>query len=223
MLLIPLISWATPAHVPEGYLLKASVQQCQRRFGFCPDIVVGDLGYIHQETKKEIRQKWKVAVVTKLKAGMNLIEPFDAWDQVSCEQGQTLQWAAYDEIDQAHCFIPQGDAALCRSCWEASSCPREFWYRADLSETLLGLLPLNTAAAKRLLKQVRSWIEPTQSYEKNQLGLHQMFLNSLRLTWTLSLLADSVALLRALALLERSDHNLCPLRNLLPPQMELGL
>ena len=223
VLLIPLISWATPAHVPEGYLLKASVQQCQRRFGFCPDIVVGDLGYIHQETKKEIRQKWKVAVVTKLKAGMNLIEPFDAWDQVSCEQGQTLQWAAYDEIDQAHCFIPQGDAALCRSCWEASSCPREFWYRADLSETLLGLLPLNTAAAKRLLKQVRSWIEPTQSYEKNQLGLHQMFLNSLRLTWTLSLLADSVALLRALALLERSDHNLCPLRNLLPPQMELGL
>ena len=87
----------------------------------------------------------------------------------------------------------------------------------------MGLLPLNTAAAKRLLKQVRSWIEPTQSYEKNQLGLHQMFLNSLRLTWTLSLLADSVALLRALALLERSDHNFCSLRNLLPPQMELGL
>ena len=81
VLLIPLISWATPAHVPEGYLLKASVQQCQRRFGFCPDIVVGDLGYIHQETKKEIRQKWKVAVVTKLKAGMNLIEPFDASDR----------------------------------------------------------------------------------------------------------------------------------------------
>ena len=221
VLLIPLISWATPAHVPEGYLLKASVAQCRRRFGFCPDIVVGDLGYIHQETKKEIRQNWNVAVVTKLKAGMNLPEPFDAWDQVSCLQGQTLQWAAYDEIDQTHCFIPAGEG-LCRWCWEASSCPREFWYRADLSETLLGLLPLNTAAAQRLLKQVRSWIEPTQSFEKNQLGLDQMFLNSLRLVWTLTLLADAVALLRALALLERVQQNASLLRELLPQQIELG-
>lgn len=223
MLLIPLVSWAAPAHVPEGYLLKASVQQCHRRFGFCPDIVVGDLGYIHQETKKEIRQQWQVAVVTKLKTGMNLVEPFDAWDQVSCVQGQLLEWAAYDAADQTHCFIPQSPETLCRWCWEASVCPREFWYRADLNETLLGLLPLSTAAAKRLLQQVRSWIEPTQSYEKNQLGLHQMFLNSLRLVWTLTLLTDAVALLRALALLERSEERSCPLRDLMPRQIELGL
>jgi hypothetical protein len=156
VLLIPLVSWAAPAHVPEGYLLKASVQQCHRRFGFCPDIVVGDLGYIHQETKKEIRQKWNVAVVTKLKTGMNLVEPFDAWDKVSCVQGQTLQWAAYDEADQTHCFIPTRQDCLCQWCWEADSCSKEFWYPAELSETLLGLLPLSTAAAKRLLKQVRS-------------------------------------------------------------------
>jgi len=222
VLLIPLISWAAPAHVPEGYLLRASVQQCSRRFGWCPDIVVGDLGYIHQETKKEIRQKWNVAVVTKLKAGMNIIEPFDAWDQMSCIQGQTLRWMAYDENDQTHCFAPESQETLCRRCWDASGCSKEFWYRADLSETLLGLLPLNTSAAKRLLKQVRSWIEPTQSYEKNLLGLNHMFLNSLRLVWTLTLLADSVALLRALALIERSEQKLSPLE-LLPRQIELGL
>jgi hypothetical protein len=71
----------------------------------------------------------------------------------------------------------------------------------DHHETLLGLLPLNTVVARRLLGQVRSWIEPCQAYEKNLLGLKRMFLNSLRLTWTLSLLVDAVGLLRAMALL----------------------
>jgi hypothetical protein len=97
VLLVPLVSWATPAHVPEGYLLKPSIRQCQQRLGWRPDIVVGDLGYIHQQTKREIRRQWQVAVVTRLKKGMRIVEPFDAWDQMSCHQGQTLQWLGYDE------------------------------------------------------------------------------------------------------------------------------
>jgi hypothetical protein len=40
---------------------------------------------------------------------------------------------------------------------------------------LLGLLPLNTLAARRLLQQVRPWIEPAQSYEKNQLDWGRCF------------------------------------------------
>jgi hypothetical protein len=74
VLLIPLVSWATPAHVPEGYLLKPSIRQCQQRLGWRPDIVVGDLGYIHQPTKREIRQQWQVAVVTRLKRDMRIID-----------------------------------------------------------------------------------------------------------------------------------------------------
>ena len=75
-------------------------------------------------------------------------------------------------------------------------------------------------AAQFLLKKVRPWIEPTQSYEKNQLGLAQLFLNSLRLTWCWGLLADAVCLLRARALLTlpTTDH---PLRELLPVQLTL--
>jgi hypothetical protein len=64
VLLIPLVSWAAPAHVPEGYLLKPSLRQCQKQLAWRPDFVVGDLGYIHQPTKQEIRQEWNVAVVT---------------------------------------------------------------------------------------------------------------------------------------------------------------
>jgi hypothetical protein len=218
VLLVPLVSWATPAHVPEGYLLKPSIRQCQLRLGWRPDIVVGDLGYIHQQTKREIRQQWNVAVVTRLKRDMKIVEPFDTWDQMSCHQGQSLRWLGYDQKDSLHWFgVPTGDR-LCSYCWEASTCPKEFSYSPELSETLLGLLPLNTIVARRLIYQLRSWIEPYQSFEKNVLGLNQVFLNSLRLTWTMSLLADTVGLLRALALMNAPKEN-TPLQELIPTQM----
>jgi hypothetical protein len=218
VLLIPLVSWATPAHVPEGYLLKPSIRLCQQRLGWRPDIVVGDLGYLHQPTKGEIRRQWNVAVVTKLKRGMRIIEPFDAWHEMSCHQGQPLQWLGYDEADSLHWFgVPTGES-LCHCCWEASTCTKEFGYPPELSETLLGLLPLNTIAARRLLYQLRSWVEPCQSYEKNILGLDQIFLNSLRLTWTVSLLGDAAGLLRALALIN-SPEKTHLLQELIPTQM----
>ena len=218
VLLIPLVSWAAPGHVPEGYLLKPSIRQCQQRLGWRPDIVIGDLGYIHQQTKREIRQEWKVAVVTKLKSDMKIIEPFDAWDHMSCQQGQRLQWLGYEAADSLHWFgVPAGES-LCRSCWQASTCPKEFGYPPELSETLLGLLPLNTSTAGRLLNQMRSWVEPCQSFEKNVLGLNHLFLNSLRLTWTMSLLTDAVGLLRALALMN-SPQKILLLQELMPTQM----
>jgi hypothetical protein len=61
----------------------------------------------------------------------------------------------------------------------------------------------NTTPAQRLVISVRLWIEPSQSFEKNQLGLKKMFLNSLRICWIVSLLADSAALLGVLAILKK--------------------
>jgi hypothetical protein len=81
---------------------------------------------------------------------------------------------------------------------------------------------MNTRASQRLLQQVRPWIEPAQSYEKNQLGLSAVFLNSLRLAWTMSLLADAAVLLRARALLETRAAEL-PLFELTPRQLALDL
>ena len=77
---------------------------------------------------------------------------------------------------------------------------------------------MNTIVARRLLGQVRSWVEPCQAYEKNLLGLKHTFLNSLRLTWTMVLLADAVGLLRALALLSDPKPT-APLQDLLPRQL----
>src|ERR1035437_3426488 len=111
---------------------------------------------------------------------------------------------------------------LCRRCWEAARCPRQFAYPPAQHETLLGRLPLASRLAQQVLQQVRPWIEPAQSFEKNQLGLGDVFVNSLRFTWTMALLADAAVLLRARALLGRPPRRL-RLVDLMPSQLSLEL
>jgi len=139
-----------------------------------------------------------------------------------CEQGQILEWLGYEAADQLHWFGVTDPSPLCSWCWQSAQCARQFSYRPAEHETLLGLLPMNTCASQRLLQQVRPWIEPAQAYEKNQLGLNDVFLNSLRLAWTMSLLADAAVLLRALALLETRVAEL-PMFELTPRQLALDL
>ena len=197
MLLVPLVSWVTPANVSEGGLLVPSLRYCASRWQWWPRYVVADMGYLAAEKKKLCRECWRVAVVTHLRSDMKLVEPFVAEKQAACPQGEPLQWLGYDVREDRQWFGVGESPRLCHLCWQASQCPRQFAYPPAAHETLLGLLPLNTLAAQRLLRQVRPWIEPAQSYEKNQLGLSQMFLNSLRLTWCMALLADAAVLLRA--------------------------
>jgi len=216
------VSWLAPADVPEGYLLKPSIHYCWRRLRWRPDIVVGDLGYIHGQTKREIRQTWNVAVVTKMKADMSIIAPFESTRCVTCPQGQPLQWLEYNEQEDRHCFGVRAREPLCEQCWEASSCSREFNYSPAHHETLLGLLPLCTLPAQQLLRQARSWIEPCQSFEKNLLRLNSQFLNSLRLAWSVGLIVDAAVLLRTFALLE-SPRSSSSLEKLFPKQGSLDL
>ena len=222
VLLVPLVSWIAPANVSEGGFLRPSLAHCQRRWLWHPDWVVADMGYIDAASKREIRERWQVAVVTRLKAHINLVAPFETPEQAVCPQGQPLQWLGYDASDQQHWFGVTQPEPLCPCCWQASLCPREFGFPAQTHETLLGLLPMNTRTSQRLLQQVRPWIEPAQSYEKNQLGLSQVFLNSLRLTWSLALLADAAVLLRASVLLENPKPGL-PLFTLAQRQLQFDL
>jgi hypothetical protein len=220
--LAPLVTWAAPASVPESYLLKPSIRYCQQRLDFLPDLVVGDMGYIHQGTKRELRLQWRVAMLTKLKADMKRQCDYAEDQPLRCRQGQELHWLGYDEQDYHHYFAPPPQAPLCGSCWEQSTCAKQFTVPADTHETFFGMIPLNTSLAQRLIHSVRSWIEPAQSFEKNQLGLKMMFLNSLQLCWLASLLADSATLLRVLALL--TDPPAQPmLEALFPTQIQLPL
>jgi len=150
-----------------------------------------------------------------------LVPPFETATRTVCAQGQALQWLGYEKETERHWFGVREAQPLCGCCWQASGCAQEFSYAAADQETLLGLLPLNTRVTQRLLQQVRPWIEPSQSYEKNQLGLGQMFLNSLSLTWVMCLLADAAVLLRASALLNEPRKSRPLLDELLPHQLPL--
>ena len=222
VLLVPLVSWVTPANVSEGGLLVPSLHYCQRQWAWCPPLMVADMGYLAAEVKRRCRERWRVAILTKLRSDMKLVAPYVAWNQAACPQGEPLAWMGYDGWAQEHWFGTGPEPELCGRCWEAARCPRQFAYRPELHETLLGLLPLASPTAQQVLQQVRPWIEPAQSFEKNQLGLGQVFFNSLRFTWAMALLADAAVLLRARALLERPGPRPL-LAGLMPVQLALDL
>ena len=145
-----------------------------------------------------------------------------AWDQAAGPQGEPLTWLGYDGRAGEHWFGVGAQPELCRRCWEAARCPRQFAYPPAPHETLLGRLPLASRLTQQVLQQVRPWIEPAQSFEKNQLGLGDVFVNNLRFTWTMALLADAAVLLRAPALLGRPPRR-PRLVDLMPSQLSLEL
>ena len=222
ILLAPLVSWAAPANRDDSVFLEPSLEYCARHLQWTPDIVVGDLAYYGLAGHRYLREKLRVGLVTKFRSDMVLPDEFDDPVTISCPEGQPLQWLGLHEVEQLHWFGVTDSDPLCQRCWRQSACPRQFSFKPADHEILYGTIPHSSRVAQRLLRQARSWIEATQSYEKNQLGLSQLFLNSLRLTWVMCLLADTVALLRAAALTtEPSRPHL--LENLAPQQLSLGL
>jgi hypothetical protein len=220
--LVPLVSWITPANVAEGGLLLPSLRWCQQHLGWWPGIVVADMGYLAAESKQAARTGWQTAVVTKLRADMKLVPPYVSAAQVECPQGQRLEWWEHESESGQQWFRVPAQAELCAHCWQGAMCPGHFGYRVESHETLLGLLPMASRVTQRLLRQVRPWIEPAQSFEKNQLGLGKMFFNSLRLTWQMGLWADSAVLLRTMAWLD-TPTEVSLLAQLQGRQLELGL
>ena len=218
----PLVSWAAPANRDDVVFLEPSVNYCAQHLEWTPDIVVGDLGYLGMVTQRRLREKRRVALVTKFRPDMVLPEAFDDPFNLTCDQGQRLRWLGLHEAEQLHWFGVADPHPLCDWCWQRSACPREFSFQPQDHEILFGTIPFGSRVGQQLFRQARSWIEATQSYDKNQLGLSQFFLNSLRLTWILCLLADTVALLRATAMIAepQSSDLLEPIR---PVQMHLDL
>jgi len=217
-----MVSWAVPANRGEALFLWPSLHYCSRRLEWLPDIVVGDMGYIHLEVQRKIREQLGVTALTKLRPDMKLAPPFTIELVPRCAQGQVLNWLGLEARDQLHWFGVTDAEPLCLRCWDQSRCERQFSYAPADHEILFGQIPLASRVAKILLEKVRPWIEPAQSYEKNQLGLNQMFLNSLFVTWVNCLLADTVVLLRAHALLSHPGKSSL-LQELIPHQMSLGL
>lgn len=222
VVLAPLISWAAPASRGECLFLEPSVRYCANVLSFTPDIVVGDMAYINLAVQRKLREQLKVAVITKLRPDMSMPDAFDTPTRMTCEQGQQLEWLGLEERDQLHWFGVLDPEPLCPQCWQQSHCPRQFAHSPKEHEIFYGAIPSSSRVAQRLLYQCRPWIEGSQSYDKNQLGLNDYFLNSLQLCWTTCLLTDTVALLRARAFTEQPTHA-HPLTELLPTQFDLAL
>lgn len=181
------------------------------------------MAYINLETQQRLREQYHTGLLTYLPANYDLPEKVRPALLLRCHQGQKLRWLGLRQDEQLHWFGVDGDRELlCPYCWEQSSCAREFCFAPADHELALGTIPLGTPTARRLLKQSRGWIEASQSYEKIQLGLSSMFLNSLRFASIVCLLADTVMLLRAHALCgQPQSSNL--VKELLPTQLGLGL
>jgi hypothetical protein len=221
VLLVPLMSWVAPANIGDVLFLEPTLRYVLGHVEFAPSFVVGDKAYINLETQRRLRERMRIGVITRLPANYDLQKKIEPALRLQCAQGQKLQWLGLREDEQLHWFgVAPDPEPLCPWCWQQSSCPREFSFAAAEHEIVLGTIPLSTSVARRLLRQSRSWIEAAQSYEKNQLGLDSMFLNGLRLTWVASLMADTVSLLRAHALL-RSPMQAPLLHDLMPNQLNL--
>ena len=222
VLLAPLISWAAPGNRCDALFLEPSLRYCHQQLGFVPDLVVGDLAYINVEVQRRLREQLHVGVVTPLKRDFELSKAAEAGLTFRCRQGQKLEWLGLNEVEQLHWFGVRDPQPICNWCWEQGACPREFAFAPSVHETVFGTVPVQSIVAQKLLGQVRKRIEASQAYEKNQLGLTSLFLNSLPLTWIFTLLADTVCLLRCQASRELSTNR--PLLfELFPAQMQLGL
>jgi hypothetical protein len=223
VLLVPLMSWIAPANRGDVLFLEPSVRYLRRHLDFTPSLIVADMAYINFDMQTRLREQMQIGVITHLPPNYDLPKKVEPALTMRCPQGQKLRWLGLRENEQLHWFgVEPGPEPLCRWCWEQSRCPREFSFAPRDHEIALGTIPLSTPLAQKLLRRCRPWVEAAQSYEKNQLGLSSMFLNSLRLTSILCLLADTVSLLRAHALLCEvpKPH---PLQGLLPNQLGLDL
>ena len=222
VLLAPLISWAAPGNRGDVLFLEPSLRYCHQQLGFVPDLVVGDLAYLSGDVQRRLREQLHVGVVTPLKRNFQLSKAAETGLTFRCHQGQKLEWLGLNELEQLHWFGLRDPQPICNWCWEQESCPREFAFAPSEHETVFGTVPVQSLVAQKLLSQVRKWIEASQAYEKNQLGLTSLFLNSLRLTWTFTLLADTVCLLRCKASYALPSQQPI-LSELFPTQMQLGL
>lgn len=221
MLLAPLMSWVAPANIGDVLFLEPTLRYVSRHLEFTPAFVVGDMAYINMAAQRQLREKMHIGIITKLPANYDLPKKIEPALRLECAEGQKLRWLGLREDEQLHWFgVTPESASLCPWCGQQSSCPREFCFAPSDHEIVLGSIPLSSPVARRLLRQSRSWTEAAQSYEKNQLGLSSLFLNSLRLTWIVCLLADTISLLRAHALLGgRVEPH--PLQELMPDQLRL--
>ena len=169
-------------------------------------LVVGDMGYLQAERKKILREKYHIALITRVRSSMKPPQDFglESDGNPPCVWGQKLTHDHFDWEKQTHLYIKPEQGRDCLCCPFVNACPQEFIISPDIHETYLGAQPLHTKLAQQLLKFARPIVEQSFSEDKNRFMLKSLFINSLNLAEFASLLVDSTKLLITLAKLKKT-------------------
>ena len=157
--LIPLVSFIEPANVYEGNLLNPMIQNAEKELSLHIDIVVGDMGYISSDHKRELRKQFHTAVITKLRENMFPPEEYADYGCPECPEGVPLSWDGYDLDTEMHQYLAPTDHATCKVCRLHGSCYQELSISPFMDEHRFGIIPLHTKVAKRLLQQIRPQVK----------------------------------------------------------------
>jgi hypothetical protein len=202
--LLPLASFIEPANVFEGHFLNPMIQKSQNDLSLHIDIVVGDMGYISSDQKRELRKQFGTAVLTRVRENMSPPEEYLDFGCPECPQGVPLFWDGFDPDREKHQYIRPTDHAACGPCPFNSSCYQELSISPLLDEHHFGIIPLHTQVAQKLLQQIRPQVERGFENDKNKLSLNRFFTNSLKMARIVGYLADTCQVLLLMAEMKTS-------------------
>lgn len=205
---IPATTIVKPANAGDGDVLSEMIS-------FWPPylpapIIVADMGYLQAERKKQFREQYKTALITRVRSSMKPPQDFGLESDgcPTCFWGQRLRHELFDWDAQKHLYLKPDDGQDCNECPFSFNCPREFWLSPEIHETYLGVWPLHTTLAQKLLQYARPFAEPAFNEDKNRFMLKSLFINSLSLAEFASLMIDSAKLLTTLLRLKKSNGKL---------------
>jgi len=194
-LMIPLVSFVESANVYEGNLLNPMIQNAEKELSLHIDIVVGDMGYISSDHKRELREQYQTAVITRVRENMFPPKEYADHGRPECPEGTPLSWDGYDLDTKIHRYITPTDHPVCKLCRLHGSCHQEILINPLTDEHRFGIIPLHTKVAQRLLQQIRPQVERGFENDKNKLSLNKYFANSLKIAKIIGYLTDACQIL----------------------------
>lgn len=171
------------------------IQKSQDEFGLSIDIVVADMGYLGNDRKKELREQYHTAVLTKVRENMFPLEQYVDFSCAECPEGIPLSWDGYDPDLKVHSYICPTDQGTCQFCPFYASCYQEVAISPLVDEHRFGIIPLHTKVAQKLLQQIRPQVERGFENDKNKLFLNRFFINSLKMAKVIGYLTDACQVL----------------------------
>ena len=111
--LIPLVGFIEPANVYEGNLLGPMIQETQEDLSLHIDAVLGDMGYISADQKKDLRKQWQTAALTKIRENMPPRKKYLDYGCPEGPEGFPLSWDGYNpDLGGASIFHLSGSSCL---------------------------------------------------------------------------------------------------------------